>query len=91
MIFRDSRYATGEVTRAYRPARDDYPVVVYRNFPNESSKYFLYEWSEQDRIDQVAKKLLGYSHLWWKIMDYNPEHLSPLDIPPGSVIRIPNA
>lgn len=91
MIFRDSRYATGTVTRAYRPSRDDYPVVVYRKFPQESSKYFLYEWSEQDRIDQVAKKLLGYSHLWWKIMDYNPEHLSPSDIPPGAVIRIPNA
>ena len=46
---------------------------------------------EQDRIDQVAKKFLGYSHLWWKIMDFNPETINPLDIAPGTVIRIPNA
>lgn len=90
MIFRDSRYASGQVTRDYRSLTGDYPVVVYRNFPNEKVKFFLYEWSEQDRIDQVAKKFLGYSHLWWKIMDYNPETINPLDIAPGTIIRIPN-
>lgn len=90
MIFKDSRYATGNITKAYRPANDDYQVVVYRTFPTVKSRYSVYTWKEQDRIDLVAKQFLGAPNLWWKIMDFNPEVINPFDISPGTTLRIPN-
>jgi hypothetical protein len=38
----------------------------------------------------VAAQLLGNSSLWWAIFDINPEIIYPLNIPPGTVVRIPN-
>lgn len=90
MIFRDSRYASGVITKEYNPATGQFPVVVYRKFPNAISKFFIYEWTEEDRIDQVALRFLGNASLWWKIMDFNPELLNPMHIPSGSPVRIPN-
>lgn len=89
MIFRDSRYASGTITQEYNRVTGEYPIVVYRKFPNESNKFFLWEWHEEDRIDQLALRFLGKSALWWKIMDYNPELPNPHNIPIGSPVRIP--
>ena len=90
MIFKDSRYATGNITREYRPGYGDYQVVVYREFPADKARYYVYTWKEQDRIDLVAKRLLGSPSLWWKIMDFNPEVLNPFNISVGTSLRIPN-
>jgi hypothetical protein len=90
MIFRDSRYASGDITKAYNPATNEYPVVVYRVFPLVKTKFFMYQWHELDRIDNIALKFLGQPYFWWRIMDYNPEILNPMSIPGGTLIRIPN-
>jgi len=39
----------------------------------------------------LAKKFLGNSSLWWKILDINPEIINPQDISAGTQLRIPNA
>ena len=90
MIFSDSRYATGNVFRAYKPRSENFEVTVLRRFPSQSAKYYLYTWKEEDRVDLVARDRLGSAHLWWKIMDFNPEVLDPGNIPPGTILRIPN-
>lgn len=91
MIYSDSRYADGNIFRAYRPQSDTYEAIVTRNFPTESSRYFVHTWRHDDRIDLVAVKYFGDGSRWWKIMDYNPEVSNPLAIVPGTKIRIPNA
>lgn len=90
MIFTDSRYATGRLAKTL-DSRDNTPkVTVFRQFPGAISTYYLYTWKQRDRIDVVAHTLLGDPNLWWLIMDYNPEVIDPLNIPIGTVLRIPN-
>jgi hypothetical protein len=40
-------------------------------------------------MENVAYQLLGEANSWWRIMDYNPEILDALNIPIGTLIRIP--
>ena len=90
MIYLDSRYVDGTVFKAYDARTATYQLTVFRNFPTYSTSFFIYEWVETDRIDDIALQFLGKSELWWQIMDINPEILDPLNIPPGTQLRIPN-
>jgi hypothetical protein len=46
--------------------------------------------SECDRVDLLAYRYLGRADLWWVICDYN-DVFFPLDVPVGTVLRIPSA
>jgi nucleoid-associated protein YgaU len=63
---------------------------VLRSFPSYKVTYFSYTWVETDRLDRVALRFLGAPTLWWQIMDVNPEIIDPLNIVPGTVLRIPS-
>ena len=91
MIFLDSRYADGRLTKVWHARKQEYHLVVLREWPEYVQSYFIYEWVENDRLDNLAVKYLGNSGLWWEIMDINPEIINPLEILPGTQIRIPNA
>ena len=89
MIYLDSRYADGTVFKAYDARNSTYQLTVFRNFPVYKTSFFTYEWVETDRIDDIALQFLGKSEFWWQIMDLNPEILDPLNILPGTHLRIP--
>ena len=91
MIFNDSRYATGNLKRVINGKNTRPDLAVYRVFPSSIARFYLYEWTERDRVDYVAAKTLGSSNMWWKIMDYNPEIINPFAIPVGTMVRIPIA
>lgn len=42
-----------------------------------------------DRLDLLAHRYLGRADLWWIICDYN-DIFFPLELEPGSVLRIPS-
>ena len=44
---------------------------------------------DSDRIDNIAYRYLADSKLWWIIADYN-DIFFPLELPVGSVLRIPS-
>jgi hypothetical protein len=90
MIFKDSRYVDGTLAEAYNPKTGIYHVTVFRKFPTSKTRFYLYTWNEEDRIDLIAHERLGHAALWWKIMDFNPEIINPMNIPVGTTIRIPN-
>lgn len=90
MIFSDSRYADGTLITAFDSRKSNYAVGVLRQFPTESTSFYYYTWSAADRIDLIALNLLGDVDLWWRIMDFNPEINDPINIPAGTVIRIPS-
>jgi prophage DNA circulation protein len=90
MINTDSRYANGTLFSAYINVDASYHATVFRRFPSHSSRYSIYTWAENDRIDLVAYKFYRDASSWWQIMDYNPEIVNPFDIPVGTSIRIPN-
>jgi hypothetical protein len=91
MIFLDSRYADGRLTKVWHAGKQEYHLVVLREWPEYVQSYFIYEWVENDRLDNLAVKFLGNSGSWWEIMDINPEIINPLEISPGTQLRIPNA
>lgn len=90
MIYADSRYARGIFFTAYEPKKNTYNLTVFRRFPVDQSNFYYYVWRERDRVENVAARLLGDSNLWWRIMDYNPEVIDPINIVAGTPIRIPS-
>lgn len=89
MIFQDSRYADGTISKTLNPKTNKYEVGVYRSFPIDKSSFYYYVWRERDRIEYIAAQLLRDSNQWWRIMDFNPEIIDPINIRAGSVLRIP--
>jgi hypothetical protein len=89
MIYTDSRYANGKFFRAYDANRASYSLTVLRSFPTDQAAFFYYRWKERDRVEALAARLMGDANLWWRIMDYNPEVIDPVNIPVGTLIRIP--
>lgn len=90
MIYSDSRYADGNVTKVQDPRNNIYRLAVYRKFPKARAQFYFYTWVEGDRIDRIASDLLGSPTFWWKIMDFNPEIIDPFSIPIGTTLRIPS-
>lgn len=90
MIFSDSRYADGIVYTAQDSRSGTFEVSVARQFPVVNSDYYLYVWKEGDRIDTLTYNLAGNPADWWHIMDANPEITDPMNIKPGTTLRIPN-
>jgi hypothetical protein len=45
--------------------------------------------TDGDRLDLLAHRYLGEAKLWWIICDYN-DILFPLELTPGTVLRIPS-
>lgn len=89
MIFSDSRYADGIVYKAQDSRSNTYETSVARVFPIINTDYYMYVWKEGDRIDSVAYRLLSNPADWWYIMDANPEVTDPMNIVPGTYLRIP--
>lgn len=90
MIYLDSRYVDGPLFKAQDSRTGEYELTVFRAFPSYKVKFFYYTWVETDRLDRVALRFLGASSVWWQIMDINPEIIDPLNIVPGTVLKIPN-
>lgn len=90
MIYADSRYIDGTLSKVYRSFSNTYEQTVYRTWPSYSVDFFYYTVTDIDRIEDLAGTYLGSSDLWWRIMDINPNILNPFEIPAGTEIRIPS-
>jgi hypothetical protein len=84
-----SRYNQGTLIRVPNSS-GVYNLSVVRTVPSTPASGFrLYVWQPGDRPDVVASNLLGNPELWWSIFDINPELIYPLNITPGTVVRVP--
>lgn len=83
-----SRYSLGTITRM-PDSTGTYNLTVLRTIPAATTPYTLYVWKAGDRADLVAYRLLGNPSLWWAIFDINPELINPLNVPAGTLVRIP--
>lgn len=66
------------------------PVLFYYFDNIGTVTYRDYEWTVGDRLDVLANKMYQNSKMWWVIMEHNPEISDPTNIPPGTILRIPN-
>lgn len=91
MIGPNSRYVGAVIETAVGP-KDDTRQVMQVRFPKSRRvMYTYYRVVGGDRIDTIAHDFYGNGQLWWMIADANPEIMDWLDLPPGEVIRVPNA
>lgn len=88
MILPQSRYQQATLTRL-PDATGTYHLSVLRRIPTTAQTFSLYVWQANDRPDTVAARGLGNARLWWAIFDINPEIINPLNVPAGTVVRIP--
>jgi nucleoid-associated protein YgaU len=86
-VYRDSRYTK---TPAY--VRNGSTLILSIRNRNyfDVSKATFYTVVQGDTIDGIAYKQYGNAHLWWAIMDANPQYQSEIEINPGDVIIIPS-
>lgn len=90
MINADSRYATATITTGVGAAGDTRQEMRVA-FPRPRViTYTFYRVIDGERIDTIANDFFGRGDLWWMIAEANPEIIDWLDLPPGSVIRVPN-
>jgi hypothetical protein len=87
-VLPQSRYTQGTLLRM-PDSEGTYNISVLRTVSAAYGRYSLYVWQAGDRPDLVAYETLGSSELWWSIFDINPEIIYPLNIRPGTVVRIP--
>ena len=83
-------YADGKGFQAQDSRTGKVQRGVFRVHPNLLSQYYTHVWTENDRIDVLAQMVYGSSDKWIKIMDYNPEIINPLNIVPGTEVRLPS-
>lgn len=90
MIERVSRYYDGPLAQIKHKYTGEYTITVFRNFSEKKKiKYIEYTWVYGDSLGQLANTYIGDAKYWWEIMEINPEISNPLNIAPGTVIRIP--
>lgn len=91
-VLPSSRYAAFGASIVRLPdSSGTYNLSVLRTLQPANAQYFLYQWQYGDRPDLVAYRLLGNPLLWWAIFDLNPELINPLNVPAGTLVRIPTA
>ena len=67
---------------------DDGAITASRKTVSDVS-VFLYTLRYGDTLESLAAKLYGDSAQWWRLADVNPHVGFPLDISPGTEIRVP--
>jgi nucleoid-associated protein YgaU len=92
VIYLNSRYADSEVTYILNSRTGSPTAAVLRaasELPDNDPYRPVYIWREGDRLDEVAYRTLGAAADWWRIIDANRDIINPLDIRPGTTLRIP--
>ena len=92
MILEGSRYEEARIVRATLSDNTFQWAVLNERRANIRQVTYRYRTAQLgDRFDIIAAKEYGNSLLWWVLARANPEIFYPDDIPPGAVIRIPDA
>lgn len=90
-ISQTSRYASSTLA----PVTDATGITRQTILPTTPSdtayQVRFYQWSAGDRADLLAFRTYGDERLWWLIANANPEIILWLNVPVGTVIRIPVA
>ncbi len=86
MIGKDSRYASCVLYRD-----EDGKCLGTRQRIDATPRYDdrFHTVTDGERLDIIAHRYLGDAKLWWIICDYNDLFL-PLDLDPGTLLRIPS-
>lgn len=88
-VFPMSRYVKAAVVRVADSTGSYHPTIFPAGPQPHRFNYTEYLVMDGDRIDTLAARFLGSETSWWQIADANPEILKWVDIPMGTVLRMP--
>lgn len=91
MISNNSRYVNSKLVTVEKTNGAQAVVVTPSDATSFTFTYTYYSVTGSDRIDTIANAFYGDPTKWWKIGDANPEIMKWDKIPPGMILRIPNA
>jgi phage tail protein X len=85
-----SRYQPNVVGTVLSP--DGIPrQAILQSYPQPLLlQVFEHLWTRYDRVDLLAARYYGNETSWWMIARANPTILDWINVPIGSIIRIPN-
>jgi len=83
-----SRYKNAITTFDRIINKKRYSTTIYPTIPEDNSDlHFIAQ--EGDRCDNLAQRFYGRADLWWFIAKVN--HLTTMNIPAGTKLRIPTS
>lgn len=89
-IKKGSRYEYSTVDFLPIKSDESMSAVVFYEFPDTSLiTYYEHTFVDGERLDQIAQRYYSRPDLWWLITDYNPQITDILNIPTGTILRIP--
>lgn len=91
MISSTSRYRTAIIQTVTAPdgtTRQEMRIPFPRS---QQINYTYYRVLGGDRVDTIAYKFFKNATMWWMIANSNPEIIDWVELPPGTIIRVPNA
>lgn len=86
----DSRYYDSLIDYiAPKKDGENVPVIFYDFSELGTVNYINYQWKQGDRIDALASKFFLFPSRWWIIAEFNPKIDDWLNVPAGTLVRIP--
>ena len=89
-IYQGSRYYDKFVDFvAFEDGGDKLPIVFYSFSSIGTFSWQEHVYVEGERMDTISNQYYKTPDLWWIIPEYNPQVEDFLNIPGGTIIRIP--
>lgn len=90
MIYQNSRYYNQLIDYvSFVNGGDAYPIVFYEFDNLGNTQWWEHPYQMGERLDSISSKYYTRPDLWWLIAEYNPNIKDFLNIPAGTVLRIP--
>ena len=85
----DSRYKNSKTIYTHNAILKDKPDKSVQIFIKSSDKYYTVDNTHEHRLDLISYMFYGDPTLWWVIAKAS-NILNPMDVPQGTLLRIPN-
>lgn len=90
MIYQNSRYYNQLIDYvSFTNGGNANPIVFYEFDVLGNAQWLEHIYQYGERLDSLADTYYSRPELWWLIAEYNPKVKDFLNIPAGSVLRIP--
>jgi hypothetical protein len=66
------------------------PIVFYSPDSLASISFFTHSYIPGETLWGLADRYMKRPDLWWAIVEYNPEIVDFINIPSGTMLRIPS-
>lgn len=91
MISANSRYVSSKIITSTKNDGTNVLSITPSDAVAFTFTYSFHVTNGAERVDNISYAYYGDPTKWWRIADANPEIMKWDSIPPGTVLRIPNA